>query len=184
MGGFFAFANLGANLGPLLVGASMAGAVTLGVGGRPKGEDVHAAIGVFRGDVDGPHDFACAPMPGEPEFSRALLDSGDDLVGDVPVDVEALGRHGGSPCFAGRAIAASWGQGYRPHQTSDQTPRLRARRLAGRSCTNAERKRAALIARRGRSTSPDERARCGPQAGNPRMKAAETKTLKGRFRCG
>ncbi len=33
----------------------------------------------------------------------------------------------------------------------------RARRKAGRSCTNEERKRAALIGRRGRSTSPHRR---------------------------
>jgi hypothetical protein len=52
-------------------------------------------------------------MPGEPEFSRAVFDRGDDLVGDVLVNVEALALHGGSPCFAGRAIAASWGQGDR-----------------------------------------------------------------------
>jgi hypothetical protein len=29
------------------------------------------------------------------------------------MNVEAFGLHGGSPCFAGRAIAASWGQGDR-----------------------------------------------------------------------
>ena len=62
-------------------------------------------------------------MPGEPEFSRAVFDRGDDLVGDVLVNVEAFAFHGGSPCFAGRAIAASWGQGDRDHEPNDQTPR-------------------------------------------------------------
>jgi hypothetical protein len=36
-------------------------------------------------------------MPGEQEFSRAALDRSDDLIGDVLVNVEAFGLHGGSP---------------------------------------------------------------------------------------
>jgi len=54
-------------------------------------------------------------MPGKPEFSRAAFDRGNDLVGDVLVNVEAFAFHGGPPCLAGRAIAASWGQGDRDH---------------------------------------------------------------------
>ncbi len=49
-------------------------------------------------------------MPGQAEVSRAALDRADDLVGDVLVNIEAFLGHGGSPLFAGRAIAASWGK--------------------------------------------------------------------------
>jgi hypothetical protein len=51
-----------------------------------------------------------AAMPGEAEVSRAALDRADDLVGDVLVNIEAFLGHGGSPLFAGHAVAASWGK--------------------------------------------------------------------------
>ena len=63
-------------------------------------------------------------MPGKPEFSRAALDRGDNLVGDVLVDVEAFGLHGGSPCFAGRAM--------RPHGGKETGPISRA--IKRRAC--------------------------------------------------
>jgi hypothetical protein len=43
------------------------------------------------------------------------FDRGNDLVGDVLVNVEAFALLGGFSCFAGLAIAASWGQGDRDH---------------------------------------------------------------------
>ena len=44
------------------------------------------------------------------KVARAALDRANDLVGDVLVNIEAFLGHGGSPLFAGRAIAASWGK--------------------------------------------------------------------------
>ncbi|MGO9845634.1 MAG: hypothetical protein ACLPKT_03240 [Methylocella sp.] len=44
------------------------------------------------------------------KVARTVLDRADDLVGDVLVNIEAFLGHGGSPLFAGRAIAASWGK--------------------------------------------------------------------------
>jgi hypothetical protein len=93
----------------------------IGKAKRQEGQGAHAPckpernVTVRRGDVDGAHDVAGRAMPGKPEFSRAAFDRGNDLVGDVLVNVEAFALHGGSPCFAGRAIAASWGQGDRDH---------------------------------------------------------------------
>ena len=89
-GGFLALADLSAGLGPLLVGAPGAGAVTEFLGIGPERHDVDAAIGLLRGDVDGPHDVAGGAMPGQPEVSRAALDRAHDLVGDVLVNVEAF----------------------------------------------------------------------------------------------
>jgi hypothetical protein len=54
-------------------------------------------------------------MPGEVEISCAVLDRVNDFVGDVLVNIEAFLGHGGSPLFAGRAIAASWGKRDRDH---------------------------------------------------------------------
>jgi hypothetical protein len=79
-----------------------------------------------RGDVDGAHDVAGGAMPGKLEFSHAALDRGDYLVGDVLANVEAFSLHGGSRCFAGRAIAASWRQGDRDCEPNDQPPRAPA----------------------------------------------------------
>ena len=49
------------------------------------------------------------------KVARAVLDRADNLVGDVLVIIEAFLGHGGSPLFAGRAIAASWGKRDRDH---------------------------------------------------------------------
>ena len=114
-GGFLALADLSAGLGPLLVSAPGAGAVTEFLGIGPERHDVDAAIGFLRRDVDGSHDVAGGAMPGQAEVSRAALDRADDLVGDVLVNIEAFLGHGGSPSFAGRAIAASWGKRDRDH---------------------------------------------------------------------
>jgi hypothetical protein len=52
----------------------------------------------------------------------------------VLVNVEAFAFHGGSPCFAGRAIAASWGQGDRDHgdERSNAAPHSSMGRAARR----------------------------------------------------
>ena len=84
--------------------------------------------------------------------SPCALDRADDLVGDVLMNIEAFFAHGRSPLRAGRAIAASWGKGTGTSEPADQTPRLKARREAGRSCTSEARKRAALNRRRDRSS--------------------------------
>jgi hypothetical protein len=97
--GFLAFADLRAGLGLLLVGTPGAGRITQLISGGPEGED--AAIGILRGDIDGAHDVAGRAVPGEPEFAGAGLDRGNDLVGDVLVNVEAFGLNGGAPLFGG-----------------------------------------------------------------------------------
>ncbi len=86
--GFLALAELRAGLGPLLVGAPDTGAVTEFLGIGPERHDVDAAIGLFRRDIDGPHDAAGGAI------SRAALNRGHDLVGDVLVNIEAVGLHG------------------------------------------------------------------------------------------
>jgi hypothetical protein len=112
-GGFLAFTNLGAGLGPLAVSAPDAGAVAGFLGVGPQRHDVDAAIGLLRCDVDGPHDAAGGSVPGQAKVACAALDRADDLVGDVLMNIEAFFAHGGSPLRAGRAIAASWGKGDR-----------------------------------------------------------------------
>ena len=74
--------------------------VALGVGGGPEREDVHAAIGLLRRDVGRPHDVAGGPVPGQAEFAGSGLDRGDDLVGDLLMDVKALFFHRFSPPWA------------------------------------------------------------------------------------
>ncbi|MFZ3326761.1 MAG: hypothetical protein WA231_13090 [Methylocella sp.] len=64
-GGFLALADLRTGLGPLLLGAPNAGAVTEFLGIRPQRHDVDAAIGLLRGDVDGTHDIAGGTVPGQ-----------------------------------------------------------------------------------------------------------------------
>ncbi len=48
-------------------------------------------------------------MPGELKVASALFDGGDDLVGDVLMNVEPIFCHVLAPVLAGRVIATSWG---------------------------------------------------------------------------
>ena len=73
----------------LLVSAPCAGAVTGCLGIGPERQDIDAAIGLLRGDVDGAHDAAGGAMPGR-RIPRAALDGANDLVGDVLVNIEAF----------------------------------------------------------------------------------------------
>ena len=69
------------------------------------------------------------------KVARAALDRADDLVGDVLVNIEALLGHGGSPLRAAR-LRPRGAKGTGTIEPRDQTPRLKARREAGRSCTS------------------------------------------------
>src|SRR5271166_6289045 len=104
--GLLALPDLRAGFAPLLVGAPGAGLVALGVGGGPESKDVHAAIGLLRRDIGGPHDVAGGPVPGQAEFAGSGLDRGDDLVGDLLMDVKALFLHCFSPPWGLVAAAA------------------------------------------------------------------------------
>lgn len=99
VGGFLALADLSACLGPLPVGAPDAGAEAAGMGGRPKGHDVDASIGLLGGDVGRAGDHTAALMPGELEVASAIFDGGDELVGDVLMNVEPIFRHGLAPVW-------------------------------------------------------------------------------------
>src|SRR5208337_2639199 len=107
MRGLLALADLRAGFAPLLVGAPGAGLVALGVAGSPKGQDVHAATGLLRRDIGRPHDVAGGPVPGQAEFAGSGLDRGDDLVGDLLMDVKALFLHCFSPPWGLVAAAAA-----------------------------------------------------------------------------
>jgi hypothetical protein len=73
------------------------------------------------GDTDGAHDVAGEAVTGQAEFARAALDGGNDLVGDVLVNVEAFGFHG-VPLAAGPAGLRPRGAGGTgPNEPSDQT---------------------------------------------------------------
>ena len=109
VGGFLSLADLSACFGPLAIGSPDAGAETASLGCRPQGHDVDAAIGLLGSDVGGAGDHAAAPMPGELKVASALFDGGDDLVGDVLMNVEPIFRHGLAPVLGGRVIATSWG---------------------------------------------------------------------------
>jgi hypothetical protein len=93
------------------------------IGGGPEGQDVDAAIGVLRGDIDGTHDVAGGAMPGKAEFACAGLDCGDDLIGDVLVNVEALLIHNGFPLMYGPRECGLVGRGTGTRVPGDQTPR-------------------------------------------------------------
>lgn len=53
----------------------------------PERENIDAAIGLIRGDVDGHGDGRSVVMPRHPVVTGAGLDGGDDLAGNAFVDV-------------------------------------------------------------------------------------------------
>ena len=93
-------------------------------------DDVHATVGLLRGDVCGSHDCAAA-VPGAAEFAGAALDRGYDLIGDVLVDVKAL-FHGTGSFATGRVIATSGGEGNRKRGAAvSNAARMRAAKRGG-----------------------------------------------------
>jgi hypothetical protein len=93
------------------------------------------------------------------------LDRGDNLVGDVLVNVEGFGLHGGFPLFRGpRELRPRGGREPAPMaERSLAAPKSAPKRGGAARTPDLIRglKRAALIVRRGRSTSPHQRPRAG-----------------------
>ena len=90
--GFLALAHLGAEFGPLAVGAPDAAGVIAKLGRDPKRQDIDATVGFARQGIYGTAETGPGPMPGHLKLAGPGFDSGDDLLSDLAVDV-AFGFH-------------------------------------------------------------------------------------------
>src|SRR5208283_5252323 len=176
--GLLALADLRAGFAPLLVGAPGAGLVALGVGGGPEREDVHAAIGLLRRDIGRPHDVAGGPVPGQAEFAGSGLDRGDDLVGDLLMDVKALFLHGFLSLGAGCSCCCN------PARRRDRGGERASEIDAGGAGAQAKRGATAvsilLAGREGQRPSPSPE--CGRQAAKRRRQGWKPKAETARCR--
>ena len=85
--GTLASTHLGADRLPVPIGPPQAGRIAGGLGGHPERDNIDAAVGLARADVDGAGGRGAVVMPRHAPLAGAGLDGGNDLGGDLLIEV-------------------------------------------------------------------------------------------------